>query len=194
VNQGLLGWPSATGRQADADQRYTFTRYKRNSGMYYVSDDATGVTTGAPGLSVLMCSRLFFPEPTNLALIGVEVTATAATAVQRLGLYADDGTGYPGLLLLDAGTVDGASSTGNKEITISAQVSGLIWLATAAQTAAATLRAYNQGATGLGFSAQPTSNLATGYQQASVTGAFPGRFTATKTSSGTHPRVYVKVA
>lgn len=50
--------------------------------------------------------------------IGAEVTGAAASSTITLGIYADDGEGSPGALLLDAGTIDGNSATA-QEITIS---------------------------------------------------------------------------
>jgi hypothetical protein len=53
-------------------------------------------------------------------------TATAAGGVLRLGLYADSGFGYPGLLVADWGTV-ACDTTGTKEITISTAVNDALY-------------------------------------------------------------------
>jgi hypothetical protein len=74
---------------------------------------------------------------TTFDRIGIDVvTAAAATGVARLAIYQSDATGgLPGTLVLDAGTVD-IASTGGKAITISQQLTaGFYWLAIVGQTA-----------------------------------------------------------
>lgn len=75
--------------------------------------------------------------------LGVIVTTAAATAVFRLGIYADSG-GVPGNRLVDAGTVS-AATTGNKTIAVAQAVTKgqLIWVYIANQTAAAQANTIN---------------------------------------------------
>jgi len=87
------------------------------------------LTTGAPSANQLRA----FPFVTELARtvdrIGINVT-TLAAGLARVGIYADDGSLYPGSLVLDAGWLD-VSATGVKEATISQALSAntLYWLA-----------------------------------------------------------------
>jgi hypothetical protein len=73
--------------------------------------------------------------------ITINVTTLVNPSVARLGIYADNGSGSPGALLLDAGTVD-SSTTGVKGIEITQPlVPGLYWLALLAN-AGITVTAY----------------------------------------------------
>jgi hypothetical protein len=62
--------------------------------------------------------------------IGIQITgAGAAGALVRLGVYGDNGSLYPGSLILDAGSVD-ASTTDTKPIAIDLTLEpGVYWLA-----------------------------------------------------------------
>jgi len=70
-------------------------------------------------------------------------TAGSTGAVYRLGLYADTGGAYPGALIVDAGTVSAAATSGlgQAEVTLATPVggSGLIWGAVALQGAPSTV-------------------------------------------------------
>lgn len=60
--------------------------------------------------------------------LAVEVTTGAASSVMRLGIYSDDGDGFPGDLLAETADLD-TSTTGVKAGTISLAISGgLYWL------------------------------------------------------------------
>lgn len=75
--------------------------------------------------------------------IGMEITTVGETGSKiRMGLYADNGTGYaPGALLLDAGQIatDATAGTGYKELTVSfAYDYTLVWFCYVAQSATTT--------------------------------------------------------
>lgn len=68
------------------------------------------------------------------------VTAGAAGAVVRLLAWADNGSGAPGTLLADGGTVS-AESTGAKSVDVNfAHAGGRLWVCAVTQGAASTLR------------------------------------------------------
>lgn len=74
-----------------------------------------------------------YPLPITRALtidrLGLFVSVAAVGGNARIGIYNDNGSGYPGSLLLDAGAVD-ISTTGIKAIIIDqALTKGLYWLA-----------------------------------------------------------------
>jgi len=143
----------------------------------YLQPPHTNVQTLVLTLNELRACPLPVGKAVTLDRIGLEVTTAVATAVVRLGIYADDGNGYPGALVLDAGTID-ASTTGFKEIVINqALAAGLYWLVGVAQTAAPTVRATSGAVPGLSV-ATSQSTLAGAYTQAGVTGALPANFTA----------------
>lgn len=79
--------------------------------------------------------------------IGCDVAVVAAaTGVVRLGIFANNTSGQPGTLILDAGTID-ATGTGGKNVTISQLLApGLYWLCAVGQVAGtAQLRATVSG-------------------------------------------------
>lgn len=98
-----------------------------------------------------------FPIPRALTAtrIGVDITIVgSAGSLVRMGIYLDDGTGKPGALLLDAGTVIGTGA-GLILATISQALSpGFVWVG-----------AVNQGA--------PVTNATLGYFNI---GTFPSPF------------------
>jgi len=70
----------------------------------------------------------------SLDRIGCEITTAVASSLVRLGIYEDDG-GKPGVLTVDAGTLD-SSTTGLKELTVGVDlVAGDYWLALMVDTA-----------------------------------------------------------
>jgi hypothetical protein len=77
-------------------------------------------------------SLMYIPIATSFQAILGWVATLQASNTYRLGIYQDNGSGVPGALILDAGTID-ASTTGQKSITISQSLSGLIWLAAVEQ-------------------------------------------------------------
>ena len=77
----------------------------------------------------------YIPRVMSFDRIGVSVAvAGLAGAVARLGLYADDGTGQPGLLIGDYGTV-AIDAVANPSIAINQQVPpGILWAGCAVQS------------------------------------------------------------
>mgnify|MGYP002737179692 CR=1 FL=1 len=133
--------------------------------------------------SRMVALPFFVPNGRSIDRIAVNVSTAGGTgSVIRLGIYADS-NGVPGSLILDAGTID-SSSTGTKEITISATklTGGRVWLAACQQGAAATsatLRAVNQISfpyTGPSSGGGLDSANYFGYLRSSVTGALPNPF------------------
>lgn len=168
---------------------------------------AAGTAAGTAGL--LTCHPIPLKAGTTLDRIGVSHNATpTASEVARLGIYSDTGNGYPGALLLDAGTVDlstAGSTSVPKAATISQTIttSGIYWLACARQgpSALAVLVVPNAASTApLGLPWAPTSatyERSMGYSQTGVVGALPANFTATVTkitnATATMPLVFVRV-
>lgn len=154
-------------------------RYK--TGAYYTPPGPRG--TGAPALNVLSTVPFWVGRAQNFDRIGAEVTtAGAAGATLRLGIYADDGNGLPGALVVDAGTIT-SDSTGAKELTISQSLAaGWYHLAALVNTATATFRVItgNNYPVGAGSLASATaSGGQAGHYTAGVTGALPASFTLT---------------
>jgi hypothetical protein len=167
------------------------------AGLYYATAGTT--TTTSPPNQSLRVTPLYVPRALTLDRIGLDVTtAGQAGAVIRLGIYADDG-GYPGALVLDAGTIAG-DAVATPEITIAQALAiGVYWLGACVQNAATTqptVRALAGGQlvfpASTGTAAANTSGA--GFQQTNVAGALPATFTATPSGGITCPRVVVRVA
>lgn len=158
-------------------------------------------TTGAPANESLHAVPLTVPpEAAAIDRIGVEVTVAGATgALVRLGVYADDGNGYPGELLLDAGTLP-AASAGQKEIAVAlALEEELLWLAYVAQAAPVTLPTIRVlgSATAVApiGAATPGSSAAAWRVSAAVPGELPATFpTSGVVPNGGGPRVAVRAS
>jgi len=174
------------------------------SGHYYPTVATTSLTTsGATGNGTMRTTPFYVPRALTLSRITAEVTAAGdAASVVRLGIYADDGNGYPGALVLDAGTIPG-NVTGAAEIIINQALSpGLYHIATVVQgvtTTQPTLRTINAvtaPAVSYGTALPGGGTWGVGYKQTGVTGALPANFTSTYALNdfGNGARTFVKVA
>lgn len=128
--------------------------------------------------------------------IGIRVVTGQPATTVRLGIYKDDGTGRPGQLVLDAGTVD-ASATGDVTITISTTLTpGHYWVGGVSQgTGTAPTVQVNSSAMP-GFTAASLSEAAqnlNAYEMTGVTGALPTTFTISGVSIAGH-RVLLRTA
>ena len=124
----------------------------------------------------------------------------SGTGSVRLGIYNNTNTA-PSTLLLDAGTVSVSAASTAYTITISQTLSeGFYWLAFCQQGTAPTIGSYigsvNSQVTGNilfnTMAGTPTNNLATGYFQSSVTGAFANASSPTITTNT--PYVWIRAA
>lgn len=164
------------------------------SGYYQFCTFPVRTTTAAFTLNRLVSSPLHIATDCTVDRIGINVTAFgSAGAVQRLGIYHDDGFGRPGARLLDAGAVSSAGSNGFKEITISqALPAGLYHLAAVGQVATATVTTNGDGNSTTGLPAAASgSGLVHGCLVDSISGALPDPFGFTNTSTQA-PRVGVR--
>ena len=155
------------------------------------------VSTTAMVLNFEYATPIVIPVARTLIEISIKVTTNVATSVIRLGIRNDDGSGnlWPGSVLLDAGTVDSATSTGIKTITISQDVTpGLYWLCAVAQTAAPTVTSITGGIINLPSSAaDPFLAAFTGYGASGITGAL-GAWGGARTGNSACPRVIVQAS
>lgn len=117
-------------------------RQRHRPGEYYASPHGS-TTTGLVGTGgALRAAPFLVGKIRTFDRIAVEVITAAAGGLIRLGIYADDGTGYPGTLTIEAGAVDSAT-TGLKEIAISQTLTpGTYWLTSMGEVANATTRIF----------------------------------------------------
>lgn len=119
------------------------------------------------------------PRAITIDRIAIEVATAESGKSIRLGIYKNGTNLYPGELLLDAGTVSGAS-TGLKAITISQPLSkGLYWLVLVSDcTATLKLRTFYATDIILGHSLAHFWGACGGWSVAQAYGALPDPFTA----------------
>lgn len=128
-----LAWSKITGTPTTISG-YGITNIPYDQSYYFALGDALydgwigPFTENFNPVTVSIARDFLFGMPfhvsrgVNIDKIGIEVTgAGTAGSVIRLGVYADDGTGKPGALLLDAGTVTGDSNA-VKTITLGANL------------------------------------------------------------------------
>lgn len=107
---------------------------KVNAGFYRGPRGASTGTARSLPSGQEHCVPIEVPSGTVIDRIGLNIVAAAASGVVRLGLRVDN-NGVPGTLLVDGGTID-ASTTGAKEVTVSATTSGCrIWASVTGQGA-----------------------------------------------------------
>jgi hypothetical protein len=175
------------------------------SGKYYSVPCNASSTRSDFGAAGKMQSMAFMCVARNtFDRIAVCVTVGAAST-WRLGIYADNGHGYPGALVLDAGTLS-TNTTSEINITISqALAPGLYHLAVLCDsfTAAPTYRALRDNDSHISLWGMPVMGAYTtngvwgggGWDVSGVTtGAMPNPFTAGASVAVLMPRLWLRAA
>jgi hypothetical protein len=155
----------------------------RQSQLYYYGAEYQALgTNGTITQSTLYASFFEVGQPQVFDAIGVVVATGVASATMRLGVYADDGNGRPGQLLIDGGTCD-CSGNGTKFVRIPLTLlGGNVWLAGVSQGAASNV-ARVPFYSGLRYGqANPFSVGCLGWSQTGVTGALPNPWGFTYTA------------
>lgn len=168
------------------------------SGWYTPLAPVTNQTSGY-GTNSMDCHPFYVPRQITIDRV-VAPTATAGTAgTIRIGIYDDDGTGYPGALRVEFPGLPADQVA--PEGTVSHVLGpGIYWIAMVAQGLSGSPTGRNSNSTPLFSLALPTLALATqssalsAYRVTSVTGAMPNPFPATPSSgASTAWRVAVRV-
>jgi hypothetical protein len=166
------------------------------TGRYYfpTGGSTVGSSTFVTSANVLYAVPIHISHDMTLAALVAQVTTGSAGAV-RMGVY-NDSSGYPGSLVVDAGTGD-TTGTGTIEVATTQALSrGKYWIA-GVFSATPTLRRFNGTATNnvvaIGYTtADPTgaTDTITGVTVAYTYGALPSTFTGggTYVASTAHPR------
>lgn len=142
----------------------------QSSGQY--ASPGGNTTTAAPTQSEEIAFPIMFTEDWTATIVMVNCTSVAASSVVRLGLRADAGNGhflYPGALITDFGTVNTASGTGQKTISINQAFTAWTpyWATATSQGGAPTMTVFN----GDTWSQLVTSAVGVkGYKQSGITG------------------------
>lgn len=171
------------------------------AGRYYMGPQPwSAATSNTLGNGTLRVFPLYIPNQITLTKIGAEVTSTGEAGSKfRIGIYADDGTGYPGSLVLDAGQIAGDSATVQELSVSTAIAAGWYWFGGAVQSAPTTqptMRIAAVGTTALmssGTSAPSAGVAWVGVAQTSVTGALPSTFGTPSGTAGSFARIHFKL-
>ncbi len=179
----------------------------RRAGNYYceavLPTDNLNFTKGL-GVDLLYAYPFLVPVTQSFDRIACVVTTFAAGATIRIGIYEDDGSVYPGDLVVDSGELSGASS-GLKETTLSETVTpGLYWLAIMAGTNNPTVRGSERHDRHYGILGylDPSSGGGGGdypfeyYRSAIAYGALPASYpsSATPLSANAHHLIFLRKA
>jgi len=90
-------------------------------------------TAISPTINNLCVVPITIQKAINVAQLSLTVTTAVAASTIRMGIYADNGIGYPGALIIDAGSID-TSTTGNKTIAcVTTLPPGTYWIAYVSQ-------------------------------------------------------------
>lgn len=157
--------------------------------------NALALTTVAPTANNLRALPFFTPKKISLDQIAINVT-TLIAGKARLGIYNDDGTVYPGTLLLDGGEVD-TGTAGVKALAISQTLTAKLYWLVHVGNAAPTLRAVATG--GLRHILGLDSGLGTapgvGYTATFTYAALPASYPSGATVlTGTCPAIFVRLS
>lgn len=107
--------------------------YKR-SGNYYPLVTGTGPTPIAHTANTLRAWPIIVPKGFTFSGFVTEITTNVGASTYRIGIYTDNGSGYPDALVAnsDVGNIDSAAAAAIRTSTLAANVTltpGLYWLA-----------------------------------------------------------------
>jgi hypothetical protein len=166
------------------------------SGGFYKSPGANGNGFVANQNSTYF-GHFYVGATTSFDRIGCTAGTLTSSGNARLGIYTDSG-GKPGTLVLDAGTVAYSTTNTAYLITIDQSLTpGWYWLAFNAQSGTSQWfgsggnQTSIQGVQRMG-STNAFTSMISGYEQSSVTGAFPASASAAFTTSNGIPSAYLR--
>jgi hypothetical protein len=150
----------------------------------------------ASATATLVADRIYtcpiiIPRTATADRINVEITSTSASSI-RLGIYEESG-GIPGALLLDAGTIS-AATTGNKEITISQELTPGIYFLCLLAEATPTVDAIEEAdlLVHYGGNTPHSDNLLTQIYGGQAYGALPSTFPTVSMTNQDMPKISLR--
>jgi hypothetical protein len=172
-------------------------------GQYIFTASPNTTTTSATlGNGSLRVVPWLVRNTTSLSKMGAEIsTVGEAGSKFRIVLYADNGSGRPGSLVIDAGQIAGDSATAQElDVSVTLQP-GLYWVGGVVQSVVTTQPTLRIIATSwtppvdLQLPSMPTAGLVSvGHTQTGVTGAPSATFQFNGGVSGSAARIFAKVA
>jgi hypothetical protein len=205
TNGGIIGFPSTTGAASQLDARYAAAAPPPPAGgnYFYTACESTTSTSNTLGNGTLRVAPWLVGRTVTIDRLGAECTSAGeASSLFRLGIFRDNGSCYPGSLLVDAGTIAGDSATVQVATISNLTIPpGLYWIGGAVQAAPSsqpTMRTMGTWVPPVHFpigTATPgTAGSPYGYSATSVTGALPAVFSSTLSLAGSAVRVFARVA
>jgi hypothetical protein len=137
--------------------------------------------TATPTLNELRVSPWFVPEAATWDRVGHEnKTAGGAGSIMRIGIYRDNGSGYPSTLYWESPSTLDSTATGMLTHTVSLTIpAGLYWVGAVAQVAAPGWETMSNFNLAVNTQDPAVGSASAGYSHSGVTGAFPATFTST---------------
>ena len=158
-------------------------------------------TSATLGNNTMRLTPWWVQRTITIDQIGAETAASGdAGSKFRIAVYADDGTGYPGALALDAGQIAG-DAVGFQPLVVSLTLArGLYWGGGAVQSATTvqpTMRTIGPANTAFRLQSGSSPPAAAGGQMGysfTVSGAAPGAWSVTRNPAGQSARILVRAA
>lgn len=172
------------------------------SGRYYWATNFISVGISQLSVGLARAVPLWVPAQATISRIGGEITVVGdAGSKIRFAIYDDDGTGRPGALILDAGTIAGDSATVQEIVVNQAITPGLHWMAAVSQLVTVTeptvrvvTSAGIEPALDAGTAIPVAGAVSATWNLAGVVGAFPGTYAGGVPGNSSIPRVFIKAA
>lgn len=145
--------------------------------------------TATPTLNELKVSPWWVPEAATWDRVGHEnKTAGGAGSVMRIGIYRDNGSGYPSTLYWESPSTLDSTATGMLTHTVSLAIpAGLYWVGAVAQVAAPGWEMMSNFNPSVNTQDPAVGSASAGYSHSNVTGALPATFTSTFFSTSNVP-------
>jgi Pectate lyase superfamily protein len=179
----------------------------------YFTGNISVTTSAILGNGTLRLAPLWLSVPVGITAVGIDFSVAGdAASLFRMAIYADDGTNYPGALLLDCGSV--STGTGNAGTVATGGTPG-VYMNTLGSTLSLPAGMYWVGGVLQGVTVtQPTLRVAqfmnfsagntavpvaaavsAGYSNTGITSALPSTFVAFGTNAGgIAPRIIMRLA
>lgn len=154
---------------------------RRRAGRYYhagVINNPQSYGTGTYAHDFLRAYPVYFPRAVTIANLATYVNSGVAATNIRIGIYNDDGTFYPGTLVVDGGNI-ATTSSGQKEATVTQALSaGLYWFAHVFSSSSISFYSMTTSAFNDQFGLDNSATSAQHWRVAHTFGALPSTFTA----------------
>lgn len=203
VDDTLVDLAGAGGRVPSLEALLALLSPTTPAGQWFAATSPNNQATGAIPNNTMRVAPWLVLRTLSIDRLLVDVSAAGEAGSKiRVVIYGDNGTGYPGSLVLDAGQVAGDAIAVPTLTVALTMPPGLYWIGGGSQSAPTTLPTvriigggWNPPVRLLLGTGTPAAGITTcGYSQSSVSGAAPTPFTATFATTNAVPRILARVA